>query len=153
MPREIFWMILHLSKIFKTQKEYPLKSVSRSKLLKLHKLKLIKHQNSTDQLLQEVHLFTSYSLTCPRFTHSTNIHFNHLLMLSTELSIKSLKDLVGNKKCMRLTKMVMPSFQKSKREEKTKRKQKWLNNTINKKASNKFQNNKTNKLNKEQKGK
>ncbi len=49
--------------------------------------------------------------------------------------------------------MVMPSFQKSKREEKTKRKQKWLNNTINKKASNKFQNNKTNKLNKEQKGK
>lgn len=49
-------------------------------------------------------------------------------MSSTELLIKSQKDLTVNKKCTKLMKTVMPSFLKLKNERKIKRKQKLLDN-------------------------
>ncbi len=153
MPKVIFWTILHSLKILKTQRESPSKSASRSKLPKLLKLKLTKHPNCTDLQLQEVLWFTSCSQTCPRFTHSTSIHSNHSLTSSTEPSIRSLKDLEANRECMRLTKMVMPSFRKLREERKTKRKLKWLSNTMKKKSRKKLRKNKTKKANKEPKAK
>ena len=82
----------------------------------------MKLQNFTDLLLHEVPWFTSCFQTYPKFTLSTNTLLNHLLMLSTEPLIKLLMDLKTKKKCTKSMQMVMPSYQKLRKQRKIRRK-------------------------------
>lgn len=137
MLKVIFWMILLWLKILKTQRRFLPKLARKSKLQKSLKLKLMKHHNFIDQQPHEVHWFISYCQTYQRFTHSTNILWSHLLMLSTELLMTLLKVWVIKKRCIKLMRMVMLLFLKLKRKRKTRRKLKSLKDNL-KKLKNKL---------------